>query len=248
MEQKRSKKIFHMCMIIVIIVAILFIVGILILRYQVEGETNMPYDISKITVISSTDAKDAADGVNRWNMTINQNNDIYVYIDKNNFYAKTEIIDSVVIDNFVIDKQGQKGEIHIYKPAEENTAIFKNSEENVAHEVIYTGDTESDIKKLKISNQGGLVVLRCANDNIATYTSPDAEEVNYGKLLQNTNTTNDDLKAKITFDLTINLTSGKVYKATISIDIPVNGIVENGTSSQEITDLKDVVFKRTQNN
>ena len=42
-------------------------------------------------------------------------------------------------------------------------------------------------------------------------------------------------------------TKGKEYKTTISLDIPVEGVVEKGTASKEITNLDDIVFKRTKN-
>ena len=50
-----SKKAFHICMTIIIIAVILFVAGIMILKYQVEGETNMPFEITKITLISTSD-------------------------------------------------------------------------------------------------------------------------------------------------------------------------------------------------
>ena len=78
MEQKLSKKVFHICMIIVIITAVLFAVGIIILRYQVEGETNLPFEISKISIISAVDGKDNKDEANKWNINVNQNNDVYI--------------------------------------------------------------------------------------------------------------------------------------------------------------------------
>ena len=49
MFRNLNKKIFHIIMIIVIIFAILCMAGILILRYQVEGESNMPFKITKIS-------------------------------------------------------------------------------------------------------------------------------------------------------------------------------------------------------
>ncbi len=249
MGKKLSKKLFHICMIIVVITAIFFGVGILFLRYQVEGETNLPFQISKISIISSVDGKDENDNANKWNITVNQNNDIYIYIDKNSNYNKTEIIDSVVIDNISINKENlEKGQIKAYRPTEDGTAIFENEEKNTAEQIIYTGDLESNIKKLKISNQGGIVVLRIANENITTYISNDAEQVDYSKLLQETNTTYEDLKATATFDLTIKLKSGKSFKSNISLQIPVEGIIENGTSSQEITETSNIVFKRIENN
>lgn len=248
MEQTTKKKLFHVFMIIVIIAVILFTVGIIIIRYQVEGETNLPFDISKIAIISAVDSVDNKDEVNKWNLTVNQNNDVYIYIDKNNNYNKTEIIDSIDINNITIDKQTEKGEITIYKPTEKGTAIFENVEENKISEITYTGDLETNIKGLKISNQGGIIVLRFANNNAATYISNEAQEVNYSKLLQETNANVDDLKATITFDLSIKLTSGRIYKAGLTINIPVENVIENGTTSQEITDTSNIVFKRIENN
>ena len=73
-------KMFHLCMVIVIIAVILFAVGIIALRYAVEGETNMPFELSKITVISSSEGKDKVVEASKWAFDINQNNDIYLYI------------------------------------------------------------------------------------------------------------------------------------------------------------------------
>lgn len=248
MEQNISKKIFHICMIIVIIVAILFAVGILVLRYQVEGETNLPFELSKIAIVSSVDATSNEDVTNRWNLNINQNNDIYLYIEKNNNYGKTEIIDNITLDNFVINKTTEIGEAHLYKPSNSNKVIFENTQENLVDTITYTGDLESNVKELKISNQGGLVTLRCANDNVATYVSNELEQIDYSKLLKTTNTDPENLKANISFDLSIKLTSGKLYKANVKLDLPVGDVVEEGTSSQEITDLSNVIFKRIENN
>ena len=55
------------------------------------------------------------------------------------------------------------------------------------------------------------------------------------------------MKQKITFDLNIKIESGKEYKASVSVDVPVGGLVEKGNSALEITDLKDIIFKRIKN-
>ena len=51
MYRNINKKIFHVVMIVVIICLILFISGIFVLKYQVEGESNMPFKITKISLI-----------------------------------------------------------------------------------------------------------------------------------------------------------------------------------------------------
>ena len=47
--------------------------------------------------------------------------------------------------------------------------------------------------------------------------------------------------------MTIKTESGKEYKSNLSFDIPVEGVVENGTAAREITDLSNIIFKRTKN-
>ena len=70
-----NKKIFHLVMIIVIIFAILFVSGIIILRYNVEGETNMPFSLTKIILISQVDGTETqpVDVNNRWAFNILEN-------------------------------------------------------------------------------------------------------------------------------------------------------------------------------
>ena len=242
-----GKKSFHICMMIIIITVILFTLGLIVLRYSVEGETNMPFELTKITVISSSEGVDKESAENRWAFDINQNNDIYLYIDKNENYKKQEAIKSILIDNIQIEKETEKGTVNAYKPnSAEGGRTFVNNEENIAESIEYIGALESDIKNLKISNQGGLIVFRCATDKISEYISND-DVINHIELLKKSNITEEDLKAKITFDLTIKIESGKEYKANISLDMPVQGVVEQGTTSNEITDLKGIIFKRTKN-
>lgn len=241
-----NKKYFHIVMIIVIIAIILFVLGIVILRYHVEGETNMPFKLSKISIISSSEGIDKETTDTRWAFDVYQSNDVFLYIDKNEGYGKTEAIKSIIIDNIQIESK-KKDNINIYKPdAQEEKLIFKNKEENVVQSIEYTGDMESNLKQLKVSNQGGLVAFRCSNDNLTTYTSND-EEINHNELLKKAGIIQEDLETRITFDLTIKLEEGKEYKSTINLDLPVENVIEVGTTSTEITDLKDFIFKRVNN-
>lgn len=242
-----GKKSFHICMIIVIISVILFVLGLIVLRYSVEGETNMPFELTKITLISSSEGIDKDSGENKWAFDINQNNDIYLYIQKNENYSKQEAIKSIVIDNIQVQKEKEKGTVSFYKPSSSDSGrTFINSQENIVQTIEYTGAMESDIKNLKISNQGGLIVFRYANDKISEYISNE-DEINHSELLKKASITEEDLKANITFDLTIKIESGKEYKANIALNMPVQGVIEQGTVSSEIIDLKDVIFKRTKN-
>ena len=101
MEQGIRKKLFHICMFISIIVIIFFIVGIIILKYHVEGEKDMPFEISNIKIISSVEGIDQENKQEKWNISINQNNDIYIYVEKNQDYKDTEVIENIILDNFL---------------------------------------------------------------------------------------------------------------------------------------------------
>ncbi|MCI8655525.1 MAG: hypothetical protein HFJ48_06660 [Clostridia bacterium] len=244
MNRETKLKILKLSLIIIVAVAIVFTIGMIVLTYHVEGETNLPFKITKIVEVSSSEGVEKQDGEDMWALDINQNNDIYIYIEKNKNYGKTEIIDKIKINNFEIKRNSSIGEFNIYKPSEESNEIFVSTENNKTKEIIYTGELQSNVRKNQISNQGGIVVFRCANDKVGEYISNEVEEVNYSKLLEKTGITSEDLKATISFDITIELISKKVYKATSSIELPIGDIIHNPTESLEITDLSNIVFKR----
>lgn len=241
-----SKKSFHIVMIIVILSVILFTVGILVLRYNVEGETNMPFELTKITVISSSGgvSKEALD--TRWKFDLYQSNDIYLYIDKNNNYSDSDAISSILINNINVEGEN-KEKIKIYKPdIEEEKQIFNYKEDNIVEQIEYTGSMESNLKSLEISNQGGVMAFRCSYDNLAEYSSND-EVIDHQQLLLKAGITNQQLSAKLSFDFIIKTESGKEYSTNISLDIPIDNVVEQGTTSKEITDLDQFIFKRIKN-
>ena len=103
------------------------------------------------------------------------------------------------------------------------------------------------MKQLKISNQGGLIAFRCSNNNLAEYTSNEEETIHHNDLLKKVGITQEKLQAKVTFDLIIKLEEKKEYQSTIHLDFPVGNIIEEGTASMEITDLKNFIFKRVNN-
>ena len=247
MYRNINKKIFHIVMVIVIIFAILCVGGIFILRYQVEGEANMPFKITKISLVESVEGTEKDNASEKWNFNVNQNNDIYIYIEKNSGYGKTEIIDSVEIKNIDINKEKKLGETKLYKPVTEEKRMFTNSQENEITEITYNGELESNIKEEKISNQGGIVAFRYAINNLATYISNNEEQINHSQLLKLTNIKQEDLQTKITFVIIINLKSKKKYQAQVNIDVPQGDIIEKGTVGIDITDLKGIIFKRMEN-
>ena len=247
MYRSINKKIFHIISIIVILIVIVFAAGIFVLRYQVEGEANMPFKITKISIIESVEGIEINESGEKWNLNVNQNNDIYIYIEKNSGYGKTEIIDNIEIKDIIIDKKSKKGETKIYKPVQDEKRMFKNEVENEITDITYKGELESNIKDQKISNQGGIIAFRYAINNLSQYVSENAEEINHSKLLQLTNIKQEDLQTKLSFKMVIKLNGGKIYQAPIELNIPTEGIIEEGTKGIEITNLENIIFKRIEN-
>lgn len=238
-------KYFHIFVLLFIVFIILFVAGIASLKYNVEGEINLPFYLSKISVISNVEGIDIEDSTNKWNLSVAQNNDIYLSIKKKDNYKDTEIIENVKLDNFNIEQKPAIGEVKLLRPDDKvDSVIFKNSFENEVDKIEYTGSIDSSIKDLKISNQGGLVVFRYVINNLGNYISNNDEQINHSELLKKLNIRNDDLKFRVSFDIYISLNSSKIYKSNINLELPINNVVEEGTQSVEYDDLKDIIFKR----
>lgn len=228
------------------VLAIIAIIVIsIIVKYQVEGERNIPFQVSKIMVISNASGTQKTETEHKWDLDLLQNNDIYIDIIKNKNYAKEEIIDKIIFDNFEIEEEPQKGKVVIYSPSSMENGVYHNEEQyEVNDKIEYTGIEESsDIKNLQISNQGGLLLLRYANTELGTYTSDEDSEIRHdGTLLQKIGINNDELKFKVSFDLSIELKSGKKYKSNVELELPIGNITTDGTTSSENTNK--LVFKR----
>lgn len=247
MRQRFSKRAFHISMVVGIVIIIAFIALMMALKYDVDGETDMPFDVKKISVISTVDGQNVENSTAKWDLNVNQNNDIYVYIEKNENYKKTETINNVYMDNFKIINKPVKGSVVFYKPSNNSTSIFQNLDEYKIENINYVGSKNSDMKNMQISNQGGIVVFRCSNNGLGEYISNEDEQIEYNSLLKKIKVVENEVKMKISFDMTIILNSGVVFKASnIELELPYNDIVEKGTTSGDITDLKDIVFKRVE--
>lgn len=243
-----NTKQFHMCMILFIILLIILATVTISLRYSIKGETKLPFEISKVTVISNTEGNNNEDAQNKWNLNIFQNNDIYLYIQKNDEYEDIEVIESITLNNFKIVKSPKIGNVKFLKPdLREETTLFKNIDDNITDNIEFLGDTVANLKQMKISNQGGLIVFRSAISDIGNYISNDDEIINHNELLKKMNINNSDLEYSISFDINMKFKTGKLYKANIELDLPAGDVVENGTQSKELTDLDDIVFKRVTN-
>lgn len=233
---------------ITIIILIIAVIALIILKYNVEGEKNMPFKLSSIIVISNAEGYQEKENKEYlWDAEIYQINDIYLNIEKNKNYKDEEIIKSVIIENIEIDPKPLIGNIEIYRSSNEEKNLFSYSEEyKINDKLEYIGDTTQDLKKLKISNQGNTLMLRAVNKTGKKYISNDNEFKHSGKLLEKAGILYEQIKGKVSFDLVINLESDISFRAKVELELPIGDIVKEGTSSLEIKDMKNIVFKREQ--
>ena len=241
-KKKTIKKYAFIAFLIIIIIVSL----LLMVRYQVEGETNMPFQLKKIIVKSTIDAKNR-ESENLWDVELAQNNDIYIYIEQNDNYKHEESIKSIKLENIKTVNQNKIGTLSILLPTSNDvkTAYKESNVDYLNKSIEYTGNSIDNMEKQEICNKGGVVAFRIANSNIGEYVSNEGTELSYnGTLLQKANINEEDLKVTVKMDLLVETVSSKKYKTTIDFELPAKTFGEAGIVDTEITDFSDLVFKR----
>lgn len=241
--EKRKTRIIHLSIISTIVILIITIACIIMLKYQVEGEKNLPFQLSKLMIISNVEGKQEENTETIWYAWLNQNNDVYINIDKNPNYKKNETIKNITLENFNYISKPKYGTTNLYKPAEKG--LFEEKQENIISDRInYSGAKEGNINNLEIGNQGGLILFRSVSEKIADYKSNEQEVTYTGKILKNSAIKKEDLQYSISFDIIIETGSKVKYKANMILDFPVGDLFNNDNTSIEKTDFSDIIFKR----
>ena len=86
-----KKRTIHAFVLIFILIMIILIASLLMFKYHVEGETNLPFELKKINVISTAESSITQDEEDIWHAGILQKNDIFFVIEKNSEYKKIEV-------------------------------------------------------------------------------------------------------------------------------------------------------------
>lgn len=226
----------------IIILAFGFALTIM-LKYTTEGETNMPFNLKKILIISSAEAKTKSENNEnyKWNIDINQYNDIYIELKKNENYDTVRYIEKITLENFNVDNEN----VEIYMPNSTEEKLFSYEENfKVEGALTYNGASENNEKTLNIANQGGTILFRVVNKNISEYQSNEGDEIEYdGTLLKLSNTDIEKSKITISFDIIIQTDLNR-YKGNVTLNLPSGDITEEGVTRQTIENFDDIIFKR----
>lgn len=229
----------------IILVLIIAVIALIMLKYNIEGEKNIPFKISNILLVSSAEGYQQERNKDYiWDTEIYQYNDIYLNIEKNKNYKETEIIKSIEIENIKIDKAPTVGKIKVYRASGKEQNLFEYKEEyEITDKIEYIGDVKTDLSNLTIANQGGTIIIKVVNKTGERYTSNEKEFEHSGKLLEKVGMSYNNIKFSIFFDLIINLESDISFKTQIKLDLPTGDIIEGGISNSQIN---NVIFKREQ--
>lgn len=239
-----KKNLIKRCLFIIAIIILLGVVFFIMKKYEEEGEKVLPYSISKIFLVSTVDGKVVDDPQNIWNVDVTQVNDIYMYIDKTMDDDVT--IKQIKLENFNLNKKPQKGIVKLLRPTGDLSNLYTYSQQNyLDSELVYTGATIDDMKSLEISNIGGVLGFRFSLEDLGTFVSNDAQEITYdGKLLSNLGIGIEEIKFNVSFDVIITTSEDINFKGTLNLELPIDTVIEEGSSNREFTDFDYVVFKR----
>ena len=230
-----------------ILILLIIVVGFIMIKYEIEGETNMPFKLTKIMIIST------ADGISKNDETISvtQCNDLYLSIEKNTENDDTSMIKNVYIENIKVMSEPQKGIVQFYRPSTEGKTVYVYEDELLIEDTItYSGDGQTSLQNLTISNQGGTISFRsCVREigEIIIEAEADKKEVSYindGTLLQRAGIEISEIRYNMGFDVIIELTDGKMYKGYVNMSLPIEDVEKEGVQGVEKVDLDDIVFKR----
>ena len=245
MKKFFNEKIGRVIVLIIIVIAFGTSLAVM-LKYKTEGEKNMPIELSKLLIISSAEAENKEENPDnqKWNLEINQYNDVYISFDKNEKYKKNTYIDSITLENIEITKP-KVGEILLYRQCEEDSKMFNYEDKYLIEDSItFKGASDDNAKELKIASNGGTLTFRVLNKNVGEYISDEDDEIHYdGSLLKKSETELEDLYAKISFDVVIK-TNKATYRGRMKIEVPNEDIDEEGVVQSSIEKFDDIVFKR----
>ncbi|MBR3613767.1 MAG: hypothetical protein IKL55_01125 [Clostridia bacterium] len=240
-----KERILKKSLFIIFLVVLLMIVISIMIKYDVEGEKKLPFSISKILVVSTVDGKLNEDTENIWNIGVTQVNDLYLYVDKT-IKDDEQTIKEIKIENFVINKAPNRGKLKVLRPTGEIANLYTHSHQDYLNDkIVYTGGVIDDLKSLEISNNGGILGFRISVEELGNYISNEDETITYdGKLLSNLGVTVPEIEFNVNFDVIITTSENISFKGTINLSLPIDTVIEEGSSNKEITDFSDVVFKR----
>jgi hypothetical protein len=112
-------------------------------------------------------------------------------------------------------------------------------------EFSYVGGKIDNLKDQEIANTGGVLGFRFSLNNLGNFVSSENGEVIYdGRLLSNLGLTIEDIAFSVGFDIIITTDKNVSYQSKMYLDLPIETVIEEGSSNKSITNFDGMVFKR----
>ena len=129
MEKEVKKRILKKYIFISFLLIAISVSILLMVKYNVEGEKNLPLELNKIIIKSTINAQSNA-SENLWDLNLEQNNDIYIYFKKND---KVETkVESIKISNIKIEKAKNIGNLEVLLPTSNDIKTnYKNRRKHI---------------------------------------------------------------------------------------------------------------------
>ena len=250
-KKEAIKKATFICALVLLII----IVGFITIKYEIEGEKNLPFLFTKMGVISTADAIQNEEG----KIEVYQVNDILLTFEKNENYNSKELIRRIGIENIEITNMPKIGNVQLYRPSTEENIKYEYSEDlNIGETLNYFGDIKTNIKNLNIANQGGTIEFRsCIKTGKYVEIQPEIESLQENvtnsttvgttsdaRILKDAQINVEDLQYELNFNIVIELESGTKYKAKVTLNLPNENFGEDKVTAYEYTNLENIVFKR----
>ena len=98
-----KEKLKEAILLFIIVIAFGSVLAIM-LKYENEGEKNLPFNLTEMLVISSVDETEKTENPENYkrNLNLHQYNDFYLKFEKNNDYEETAYIENIIIENINI--------------------------------------------------------------------------------------------------------------------------------------------------
>ena len=174
--KKNTKNALKKSIFIAFLIIIVTIVFSIVVRYDVEGEVSLPYSLERILIVSKVSTSNNEDPANLWNISLEEDNDVYLYITKTD-EESTDTIQSITLENFRVTNEGEIGEPIIYRPTGDLANLYDLSEQNyLGSSITYTGAKVDTLKTLEVRNEGGTIGFRASLENLGNYVSNNYDE------------------------------------------------------------------------
>ncbi len=233
------------------IVLAIIIIAIILVLVITNTKTDIPFEIKNIYITSTANGRYLDENnTENWNLSLFQNNDIYIKFglveNMEKVDKKDSVINQIYVENFNVIQEPKLGTISYYKLSEKEQNLFEYTENNLINEKYELKVVEKDaqIKNGEVNQNNGQIALSIVNNDIIEYESKKEKELIFdGTLLEKAKVQNEDIEFTVSMDIVVITKKNRKYKTNLVFDLPTGDILTNGFELKDNTDLSQIKFE-----